>query len=133
MRSIFMKINTYNLLPLDFESNHFSVIVRPIQISNARLPTTSINRVSAGNISIRGPVPLQSGTASNVSSAVTASNLTVANLPAARIIQVQQQNPGGGAQVLGAGRISNLMTLHPLVMNASSVSSPNTKMNRFVV
>lgn len=107
--------------------------VRPIQISNARLPTAGINRVSAGNISIRGPVPLQTGTTSNVGSAVSGSNLTMANLPAARIIQVQQQNPGGPAQVLGTGRITgNLMTLHPLVMNTSTVSSANTKMNKYV-
>lgn len=57
----------------------------------------------------------------------------MANLPAARIIQVQQQNPGGPAQVLGTGRITgNLMTLHPLVMNTSTVSSANTKMNKYV-
>lgn len=53
----------------------------------------------------------------------TASNLTVANLPAARIIQVQQPNPSG--QVLSTGRIT-AMTLHPLVVNASNVSTANT-------
>lgn len=105
--------------------------VRPIQISNARLPTTGLGvRVSSGNISLRGPsIPvlapssvltsLQAGT----STTVTSSNL-VTGLPAARIIQVQQQNQGGTAQVLSTGRITgNLMTLHPLVMNASAASA----------
>lgn len=109
--------------PSNCKSN-VSQSVRPIQISNARLPTTGINRVSAGNISIRGTVPLQTGTSSGVGTAVSASNLTVANLPAARIIQVQQQNPGGTTQVLSAGRITgNLM---PIMM----VPSTNAKINR---
>lgn len=54
---------------------------------------------------------------------MSGSNLTVASLPAARIIQVQQPNPNG--QVLGTGRIT-AMTLHPLVVNASNVSTANT-------
>lgn len=77
-------------------------------------------------ISIRGPVlpssvltTLPPGTSTTVS----ASNLTVANLPAARIIQVQQPSPSG--QVIGTGRIT-AMTLHPLVVNASTVSTANT-------
>lgn len=60
---------------------------------------------------------------SGTSTTVAGSNLTVANLPAARIIQVQQPNPSG--QVLGTGRIT-AMTLHPLVVNASTVSTANT-------
>lgn len=100
--------------------------VRPIQINSNRLPTASLSRVS--NVSIRGPVLTPSNVLttlpSGTSTTVTASNhLTVANLPAARIIQVQPQNPSG---VLSTGRITgNLMTLHPLVVNAS-VSSANT-------
>lgn len=77
-------------------------------------------------ISIRGPVlpssvltTLPPGTSTTVS----ASNLTVASLPAARIIQVQQPTPSG--QVLSTGRIT-AMTLHPLVVNASTVSTANT-------
>lgn len=109
--------------------------VRPIQISN-RLPTAGLGvRVSTGgNISIRGPnIPVLTPssvltTIPSAGTSTTSSNLTaVANLPAARIIQVQQQNPSGTAQVLSTGRITgNLMTLHPLVMNASSVSSAST-------
>lgn len=104
--------------------------IRPIQISNARLPTTGLGvRVSTGNISIRGPnIPVLAPSSvltslpAGASTTVTASNLTaVTGLPAARIIQVQQQQSGGTAQVLSTGRISgNLMTLHPLVMNASA-------------
>lgn len=78
-------------------------------------------------ISIRGPVLTPSSVLttlpSGTSTPVSASNLTVASLPAARIIQVQQPNPSG--QVLGAGRIT-AMTLHPLVVNASNVSTANT-------
>lgn len=96
--------------------------IRPIQISNARVPTGTLNRVSAANISIRGPVLTPSSVLtslpSGTSTTVTGSNLTVAGIPAARIIQVQQQNPGGL-------RTSNLMTLHPLVMSSSAVSSAN--------
>lgn len=105
--------------------------MRPIQISN-RLPTTGLGvRVSTGNISIRGPnIPVLAPSSvltslpAGASTTVTASNLaTVTGLPAARIIQVQQQQSGGTAQVLSAGRISgNLMTLQPLVMNASAAS-----------
>lgn len=105
--------------------------VRPIQISN-RLPAAGLSniRVSTANISIRGPnilTPSSVLTSLPAGTSTTASNLTaVTNLPAARIIQVQQQNPSGTAQVLSTGRITgNLMTLHPLVMNASSVSSAN--------
>lgn len=103
--------------------------VRPLQISSARLPGSSLSRVSTANISIRGPVLTPSSVLttlpSGTSTTVSASNLTVTNLP--RIIQVQQQNPNGTPQVLSTGRISgNLMTLHPLVMNASSVSTANT-------
>lgn len=97
--------------------------IRPIQINNARVPTGTLNRVSAANISIRGPVLTPSSVLtslpSGTSTTVTGSNLTVAGIPAARIIQVQQQNPGGL-------RTSNLMTLHPLVMSSSAVSSANT-------
>ncbi|XP_031641042.1 mucin-12 isoform X2 [Contarinia nasturtii] len=101
--------------------------VRPIQISNARLPTAGLSRVSTapGSISIRGPVLTPSSVLTTLPSGTntTASNLTVANLPAARIIQVQQPNSGG--QVLSTGRIT-AMTLHPLVVNASNVSTANT-------
>lgn len=78
-------------------------------------------------ISIRGPVLTPSSVLttlpSGTSTTVSASNLTVANLPAARIIQVQQPSPSG--QVLSTGRIT-AMTLHPLVVNASTVSTANT-------
>lgn len=78
-------------------------------------------------ISIRGPVLTPSSVLTTLPSGtntpVSGSNLTVANLPAARIIQVQQPNPSG--QVLGTGRIT-AMTLHPLVVNASNVSTANT-------
>lgn len=108
--------------------------VRPIQISNARLPTSGLGvRVSSGNISIRGPnIPVLAPSSvltslpAGTSTTVTASNITaVTGLPAARIIQVQQQSPSGTTQVLNTtGRITgNLMTLHPLVMNASATSS----------
>ncbi|XP_055317926.1 uncharacterized protein LOC129576619 isoform X3 [Sitodiplosis mosellana] len=103
--------------------------VRPIQISSARLPTAGLSRVSTatGSISIRGPVLTPSSVLttlpSGTNTTVSGSNLTVANLPAARIIQVQQPNPSG--QVLGTGRIT-AMTLHPLVVNASNVSTANT-------
>lgn len=79
-------------------------------------------------ISIRGPVLTPSSVLttlpSGTSTTVSGSNLTVANLPAARIIQVQQPTPSG-AQVLSTGRIT-AMTLHPLVVNASNVSTANT-------
>lgn len=78
-------------------------------------------------INIRGPVQLPSSVLTTLppgtGTTVSASNLTVANLPAARIIQVQQPTPSG--QVLGTGRIT-AMTLHPLVVNASTVSTANT-------
>lgn len=82
--------------------------VRPlgVQIGGARLPATGLGvRVSNGNISIRGanniPVLAPSSVLpGGTSTTVTASNLTaVTGLPNARIIQVQQQNPGGAAQV----------------------------------
>lgn len=78
-------------------------------------------------ISIRGPVlpssvltTLPPGTSTTVSAS---NQLTVASLPAARIIQVQQPTPSG--QVLSTGRIT-AMTLHPLVVNASQVSTANS-------
>lgn len=104
--------------------------VRPIQITSARLPTAGLSRVSTatGSISIRGPVLTPSSVLTTIpsgtSTTVSGSNLTVANLPAARIIQVQQPTPSG-AQVLSTGRIT-AMTLHPLVMNASNVSTANS-------
>lgn len=110
--------------------------VRPIQISNARLPNSGLGvRVTSGNISIRGPnIPVLAPSSvltslpAGTSTTVTASNLAAVNLPAARIIQVQQQSPGGATQVLNAGRIAgNLMTLHPLVMNASSTASSTVR------
>lgn len=106
--------------------------VRPIQISNTRLPTTGIGvRVSTANISIRGPsIPVlaQSGVLTSLpntihgrTTTVSAANLAASGLPAsARIIQVQQQ-PQGTGQVISTGRISgNLMTLHPVIMNATT-------------
>lgn len=115
--------------------------VRPIQLGNARLPTAGLGvRVSTGNISIRGPnIPvlappsvLTSLTSlpAGANTTVSTSNLTaVAGLPAARIIQVQQQPTGGATQVLSAtGRITgNLMTLHPLVMNSTNANSSNVR------
>lgn len=112
--------------------------VRPIQISNTRLPASGLGvRVSNGNISIRGPnnIPVLAPSSvlttlpSGTSTTVTASNITaVTGLPAARIIQVQQPNTGGTAQVLSTGRITgNLMTLHPLVMNASAANTSNVR------
>lgn len=85
--------------------------VRPlgVQIGGARLPASGLGvRVSNGNISIRGannipvlaPSSVLSSLPAGTSTTVTASNLTaVTGLPNARIIQVQQQNPGGSAQV----------------------------------
>lgn len=111
--------------------------MRPIQIGNARLPANGLGvRVSNGNI-IRGsnnipvlaPSSVLTSLPAGTSTTVTASNLTaVTGLPNARIIQVQQQNPGGGAQVLSTSRITgNLMTLHPLVMNTSAGSASNVR------
>lgn len=86
--------------------------VRPlgVQIGGARLPATGLGvRVSNGNISIRGannipvlaPPSVLTSLSAGTSTTVTPSNLTaVTGLPNARIIQVQQQNPGGAAQVL---------------------------------
>lgn len=103
--------------------------VRPI-LGNARLPTTGLGvRVSSSNISIRGPnIPVLAppnvltSLPAGGTTTVSTSNLTaVAGLP--RIIQVQQQPTGSTTQVLSAGRISNLMTLHPLVMNSTNANS----------
>lgn len=110
--------------------------VRPIQISNARLPTTGLGvRVSTGNISIRGanipvlaPSNVLTSLPAGTSTTVTASNLTaVTGLQPARIIQVQQQPSGGTTQVLSTGRIGNLMTLHPLVMNSTNATNSNVR------
>lgn len=83
--------------------------VRPlgVQIGGARLPASSLGvRVSNGNISIRNNIPVLAPSSvltslpAGASTTVTASNLTaVTGLPNARIIQVQQQSPGGAAQV----------------------------------
>lgn len=108
--------------------------VRPIQIQNARLPTTAmgvrVNTSNISNISIRAPnnVPVLTPTnvlTSNPNSMQSRGTGTVTstgdrclptNITNARIIQVQQ--PSGG---FGPGRIAgNLMTLHPVIMNAAA-------------
>lgn len=106
---------------------------RPIQIGAQRLPTASIGvRAPTGNISIRGPnIPVlaqQSGLPAGSGTTVSTANLaTVAGLPAARIIQVQQPSTGG-TQVLRAGQITgNLMTLHPLVVNSTNANSTSVR------
>lgn len=50
---------------------------------------------------------------------VSTSNLTASGLSTARIIQVQQPQSGGAPQVI-SGRIGNVMTLHPVIMNATT-------------
>lgn len=111
--------------------------VRPIQIQNARLPTTAMGvRVSTSNISnisIRAPnnVPVLTPTnvlTSNPNSMQSRGTGTVTstgdrclptNISNARIIQVQQ--PSGG---FGTGRMTgNLMTLHPVIMNATAAQN----------
>lgn len=109
--------------------------VRPIQLGNARLPTAGLGvRVSTANISIRGPnIPVLAPPSvltslpGGGSTTVSTSNLTaVSGLP--RIIQVQQQPSGGTTtQVLSTGRIGNLMTLHPLVMNSTNATNSNVR------
>lgn len=111
--------------------------VRPIQLSNARVPAPGGIRVSTANISIRGPnIPVLApssvltslpNTIQGRTTTVSASNLNAAGLPAARIIQVQQPQSGGTAQVISAGRLSgNLMTLHPVIMNATTAGNRAT-------
>lgn len=82
--------------------------VRPlgVQIGGARLPASGLGvRVSNGNISIRGtnnipvlaPSSVLTSLPAGASTTVTATAVT--GLPNTRIIQVQQQSPGGAAQV----------------------------------
>lgn len=106
---------------------------RPIQIGTQRLPTASIGvRSTTGNISIRGPnIPVlapPSGLPGSTGTTVTTTNLaTVAGLPQARIIQVQQPSSGGGP-VLRTGQITgNLMTLHPLVVNSTNANNTSVR------
>lgn len=111
--------------------------VRPIQLNTTRLPASGNIRVSSSNISIRGPnIPVLTPTSvlsslpntiQGRATTVSTSNITTTGLPAARIIQVQQQPQGAGGnsagQVISAGRIAgNLMTLHPVIMNAGGTS-----------
>lgn len=101
--------------------------VRPIQLTNTRLPTQGINvRVSTANI--RGPVLAPTSVLSSLPNTVqgrpatlSTSNIT-STLPATRIIQVAQQPSTGGPQVISTRQIAaaNLMTLHPVIMNAAT-------------
>lgn len=102
--------------------------VRPIQLTNTRLPTQSI-RVSTANI--RGPnIPVLAPTSvlSSLPNTVQGRPATLSTsnisstLPATRIIQVQQQPQSGGPQVISTRQIAagNLMTLHPVIMNTAT-------------
>lgn len=103
--------------------------VRPIQLTNTRLPTQGIGvRVSTANI--RGPnIPVLAPTSvlSSLPNTVQGRPATLSTsnisstLPATRIIQVQQQPQTGGPQVISR-QISagNLMTLHPVIMNTAT-------------
>ncbi len=104
--------------------------VRPIQLTNTRLPTQGIGvRVSTANI--RGPnIPVLAPTSvlSSLPNTVQGRPATLSTsnisstLPATRIIQVQQQPQTGGPQVISTRQIAtgNLMTLHPVIMNAAT-------------
>lgn len=105
--------------------------VRPIQLTNTRLPTQGIGvRVSTANI--RGPnIPVLAPTSvlSSLPNTVqgrpatlSTSNISSTGLPATRIIQVQQQPQTGGPQVISTRQITagNLMTLHPVIMNTAT-------------
>lgn len=106
--------------------------VRPIQFTNARLPTAGVGlRVSTANISIRAPsVPvlaptsvltsLPSSVQGRAGATVSTTNIST-SIPTARIIQVQQPQGGGPAQVINASRLgaTNVMTLHPVIVNAA--------------
>ncbi|XP_037033626.1 histone deacetylase complex subunit SAP130-A isoform X2 [Bradysia coprophila] len=107
--------------------------VRPIQLTNTRLPTQGINvRVSTANIAnIRGPnIPVLAPTSvlSSLPNTVQGRPATLSTsnisstLPATRIIQVQQQPQTGGPQVISTRQIAaaNLMTLHPVIMNTAT-------------
>lgn len=104
--------------------------VRPIQLTNTRLPTQGIGvRVSTANI--RGPnIPVLAPTSvlSSLPNSVQGrpATLSTSNIsstgPATRIIQVQQQPQTGGPQVISTRQITagNLMTLHPVIMNTAT-------------
>lgn len=106
--------------------------VRPIQLTNTRLPTQGIGvRVSTANI--RGPnIPVLAPTSvlSSLPNTVQGRPATLSTsnisstLPATRIIQVQQQPQTGGPQVISTRQIAagNLMTLHPVIMNTATGS-----------
>lgn len=103
--------------------------VRPIQLTNTRLPTQGIGvRVSTANIRANIPVLAPTSVLSSLPNAVqgrpaTLSTSNIASaLPATRIIQVQQQPQTGGPQVISTRQIAagNLMTLHPVIMNTAT-------------
>jgi hypothetical protein len=88
--------------------------VRPTTFQ--RLPTTGI-RVSPA---IRTPsVPVLTPTVlTSLSNSVVRNTVSTTNTIPARIIQVQPQS--GNTQVIGQGRVQNVMTLQPIVMNTGS-------------
>lgn len=108
--------------------------VRPIQ----RLPTGNIGvRVTAGSISIRTPsVPvlapttvlttIASGTGGTQNRTGTVSTSNISNTIPARIIQVQ--NPQGG-QVIGSGRLPNLLNIQPLIVSNNRIPPSNIQPN----
>ncbi|XP_037905553.1 mucin-12 isoform X2 [Hermetia illucens] len=82
--------------------------VRPIQLSNRALSSSKI---------VLAPTLNTGATVTNLQTRTSTGNV---NLPtAARIIQLQQQQPGtGGQQILGAGRIPNNLMLQPIIMSS---------------
>jgi hypothetical protein len=95
---------------------------RQVRPTIQRLPTTGIGvRVSSAirpSLPNLTPTVLTSLSSSNVRNTVSTSNLS--NTIPARIIQVQPQP--GNTQVIGQGRLHNLMTLQPIVVNANRLS-----------
>lgn len=101
--------------------------VRPIQLSNRALSSSKIGilplpndvniRLRAPNLPVLAPTLNTGATVTNLQTRTSTGNV---NLPtAARIIQLQQQQPGtGGQQILGAGRIPNNLMLQPIIMSS---------------
>lgn len=111
--------------------------VRPIQLTNTRLPTQGIG-VRVSTASIRGPnIPVLAPTSvlsslPNTVQGRPATLSTSSTLPATRIIQVQQQPQTGAPQVISTRQIAtgNLMTLHPLsIMNAATGTGTATRVS----